>query len=155
MIAIKTKKELKTKTADPEADRDKLLIITTCIANVHIDDDILLIKLMLKVMLFILDKPEGVQLLTSEEPFCSGTNIIFNCTADSNPPVHTYQLFESEVLLNDNSNSGVWNRTMLTGGEFVYKCVVNNTIGTASSANVTITVNGKQHFFVVKTKKKS
>ena len=88
-----------------------------------------------------------MQLLPSETTVCSGTNIVFNCSADSNPQVHTYQLFVNDVQVNADSSSGVWNRTMSTGGQFVYKCVVNNTIGTATSGNVTITVNGKQIFF--------
>ena len=31
---------------------------------------------------------------------------------------------------------------MTTGGVFVYKCMVNNTIGTAMSMDVFVTVNG-------------
>ena len=86
--------------------------------------------------------------LKSETTVCNGTNIAFNCSADSNPQVHTYQLFVNNAQVHADSSSGLWNRTMSTGGQFVYKCVVNNTIGTATSGNVTITVNGKQYFFL-------
>ena len=90
-----------------------------------------------------------MQLLTGETTVCSGTNIVFNCSADGNPSVFTYQLYENEVLVNDSSSSGVWNRPMSTGGVFNYRCMVNNTIGTATSTNVTITVNGKIYIFLI------
>ena len=86
-----------------------------------------------------------VQLLTSETTVCRGTTITFNCSADGNPSVFTYQLYENDVPVNNGSSSGVWNRPMSTGGVFNYKCVVNNTVGNATSASVAITVNGKQH----------
>ena len=89
-----------------------------------------------------------VQLLTSETTVCNGTNIVFNCSADGNPSVFTYQLYENEVRVNEGNSSGVWNRTMSTGGVFNYRCMVNNTIGTATSENVTITVNGKIYIFL-------
>ena len=98
-------------------------------------------------MLFILVKPEMAQLLPSETTVCRGTNIVFNCSANGNPSVFTYQLYENDVLVNEGSSSEVWNRTMSTGGVFNYRCVVNNTIGNATSPSVNITVNGKQHVF--------
>ena len=88
-----------------------------------------------------------VHLLTSETTVCSGNNIVFNCSANGNPSVFTYKLYENVVPVNEGSSSGVWNRPMSTGGVFNYRCVVNNTIGTASSANVIITVNGNYGFF--------
>ena len=41
------------------------------------------------------------------------------------------------------SDSGVWAKTLSEGGMFDYKCVANNSIGSASSTNVNIVVNGK------------
>ncbi|XP_020614881.1 uncharacterized protein LOC110053033 [Orbicella faveolata] len=34
----------------------------------------------------------------------------------------------------------MWNRTMSTGGVFIYKCVASNTAGTGQSESVTVTV---------------
>ena len=71
--------------------------------------------------------------------------INFTCSADGNPAVYTYQLFENNTLVTDGTNShGMWNRTMSTGGVFIYKCVANNTAGTGQSGSVTVTVNGEK-----------
>ena len=71
--------------------------------------------------------------------------INFTCSADGNPVVHTYKLFRNDSLVTDASNSpGMWNRTMSTGGLFIYKCVANNSAGTGRSESVTVTVNGEQ-----------
>ena len=45
------------------------------------------------------------------------------------------------------SSTGVWNKTMTVGGVIVYKCMVNNSVGTAVSSAVSVNVNGKQRFF--------
>ena len=87
-------------------------------------------------------KPEMVQLVTSERTICQGDIISLNCTANSNPAIHTYQLYVNGTMVNEASSTGVWNRTMTTGGVFVYKCMVNNTVGTAMSMDVFVTVNG-------------
>ena len=56
-----------------------------------------------------------------------------------------YQLFENGVPVTNSSNSlGMWSRNMSTGGVFNYKCMANNSAGTAYSMSVTVTVNGKQ-----------
>ncbi|XP_068734692.1 hemicentin-1-like [Montipora capricornis] len=89
----------------------------------------------------VLFKPEMVQLFVSEATVCNGTSITFNCSAYSNPMVHTYHLYENENMVQEISSTGVWTRTMSTGGEFVFKCMVNNTVGTAMSANVSVIVN--------------
>ena len=73
----------------------------------------------------------------------------FNCSANSNPAVHTYRLYVNGIMVNEVSSTGVWNITMTTGGVFVYKCEVNNTIDTAMSENITITVNGKHFVFTL------
>ncbi|XP_068734685.1 igLON family member 5-like [Montipora capricornis] len=88
-------------------------------------------------------KPEMVQLFASEETVDSSASITFNCSAYSNPMVHTYHLYENENMVEQISSTGVWTRTMSTGGEFVFNCMVNNTVGTAMSPNVSVTVNGK------------
>ena len=90
-----------------------------------------------------IDPPEKVQFAASNLTNCKDEVINFTCSADGNPAVHTYQLFENETLVS-NSN-GMWERTMSKRGVFVYKCVANNTVGTQESENVTVPVNGKQN----------
>ena len=82
--------------------------------------------------------------------------VSFNCSADGNLPVDTYQLLENDTLVSNGSNSlGLWSRNMSIGGVFIYKCVARNAAGTASSMSLTVTVNGKQAissaFFTVKS----
>ncbi|XP_068685516.1 uncharacterized protein [Montipora foliosa] len=89
-------------------------------------------------------KPEMVQLFASEATVYYGASITFNCSAYSHPMVHTYHLYENENMVEEISRTGVWTRTMSTGGEFVFKCMVNNTVGTAMSPNVSVTVNGEK-----------
>jgi len=92
---------------------------------------------------FVVDKPEGVQLDANKAKVCRAEVVIFNCSAaDGNPAVYTYQLYEDGNLVS-NSSSGIWNRTMSSGGVFNYTCMVNNAVGTAESTSVSITVNGK------------
>ena len=90
---------------------------------------------------FLLDKPENIRLMINDSNICQGEVISITCSADGKPPVHTYQLFENDVLVNDISSSGVWNSSMSAEGVLTYRCVANNTAGT-SSKNVTVTVNG-------------
>ena len=92
-------------------------------------------------LLFMVVEPEMVQLVTRERTVCQGDIITFNCTANSNPAVHTYRLYMNETMVSE-SSTGVWNRTVTTGGVLVYNCMVNNTIGTAMSMDVSVTVNG-------------
>ena len=67
----------------------------------------------------------------------------FNCTAEANPPVHTYVLYENNTI-NNTERSGIWTKTMKTGGEFVFRCEANNSVqGIGKSSDTTLTVNGK------------
>ena len=92
-----------------------------------------------------LDKPENFQFAPSDVEVCQGKAVNFSCSADGNPAVDTYQLFENDSLVTDGINSlGVWNRTMSTGGMFIYECKANNTAGTGQSESVSVTVNGEQ-----------
>ena len=86
-------------------------------------------------------KPENVQLTLSDSSICEGDVFNLSCSADGNPPVHTYLLFENDTLLNTSGNSVV-TRTS-AGGVLVYRCEANNTVGTAN-ATTTVTVNGKK-----------
>ena len=76
---------------------------------------------------------------------CAGEVISFNCSANANPGVTSYQLFENETAILNTSASGMWNKTLKSEGVFVYKCVANNSLGSEDSMGVTVTVNGKQN----------
>ena len=75
---------------------------------------------------------------------CKGKVISFNCSANANPAVTSYQLFENETAILNTSASGMWSKTLESGGVFVYKCVANNSVGSEYSTSITVTVNGKQ-----------
>ena len=71
--------------------------------------------------------------------------VTFNCSADGNPPVDTYQLLENNTLVSDGSKRlGTWSRNMSSGGVFIYKCMANNSAGTAYSMSLNVIVNGEQ-----------
>jgi len=93
------------------------------------------------VLFFCIDKPENVKLMASDLNICEDDIISINCSADGKPNVHTYQLFENDIQVPDSDTAGVWNRTITAQGNFTYRCVANNTVGT-SEKNVTVTVNG-------------
>ncbi|XP_020614882.1 hemicentin-1-like [Orbicella faveolata] len=85
-------------------------------------------------------KPENVMLMVNDSNICEGDIISINCSADGKPLVHTYQLFENDIQVPDSDTKGVWKRTMSAQGNFTYRCVANNTVGT-SDKNVTVSVN--------------
>ena len=84
-----------------------------------------------------------VQLMASKKTVSQGESIFLNCSANSKPAVHSYQLYKNGTMVNEVHSGGVWFLTMAAGGVFVYKCKVTNSVGTAMSENVSITVNGK------------
>ena len=75
---------------------------------------------------------------------CRGEFISFNCSANANPGVTSYQLFKNETAILNISASGMWSKTLENEGVFVYKCMANNSIGSEYSSSVTVTVNGKK-----------
>ena len=76
---------------------------------------------------------------------CTGKVIFsFSCSANANPGVTSYQLFENETAILNTSDPGMWSGALKSEGIFVYKCVANNSLGSEYSMNVTVTVNGKQ-----------
>ena len=94
------------------------------------------------VVFFSLDKPENVKLMVNDSAVCKGDVISITCLADGKPAVHTYQLFENEVPVTDgNSSAGVWIRKDLKEGDFSYRCMANNTVGTTEKT-VNVTVKG-------------
>ena len=92
----------------------------------------------------IIDPPENVQLMTNAtaSKACQNDVVSFMCSADAVPSAMSFQLFKDNVPM-ETSDSGMWTKPLSEGGVFAYKCVANNSIGSGSSANVIITVNGK------------
>ena len=92
----------------------------------------------------IVDPPENVLLTTNAttNKACQSDVVSFTCSADAVPSAMSFQLFKDNVPM-EISDSGKWVKTLSEGGTFHYKCVANNSIGSASSTNVSITVNGK------------
>ena len=93
------------------------------------------------------DPPENVEFETSatNNKACEGETISINCSADALPSVISYQLLENGSVVSD--TSGMWSRTLSSGGLFIYKCEADNSLGSAESEDVAVTVNGKQLFF--------
>ena len=84
-----------------------------------------------------------MQLKTSavDSKVCKGETISLNCSADAVPFVTSYELFENDSVIMD--TSGMWSRTLSSGGVFVYKCVASNSLGSMESESVTVSVNGR------------
>ena len=92
-------------------------------------------------------KPQNIQLLTNatSNQACLGSYLKFTCSVGSaNPPVTSYELFKNDVVV-DTSSSGMWIRMPPSSGEFTYKCLANNTQGTANSTSIIISVEGKYY----------
>ena len=97
-------------------------------------------------------KPENVKLLTNitANNTRPGGYWNFICSVGAaNPQVTSYQLLENDIAV-DTSSSGMWIRTLSNSGEFIYKCLANNTVGSTISANekkIAITGNNFAHIF--------
>ena len=66
----------------------------------------------------------------------------FTCSADANPAVDNYTLFENSSVVNT-SSLGVWSITRNAAGQFVYRCQANNSVGSEKSSDVTFNVEGE------------
>ena len=75
-----------------------------------------------------------------------GETISINCSANAVPSVTSYELFENDSVIM--GTSGMWSRTLSSGGVFIYNCVANNSLGSTESERVTVTVNGKISFLL-------
>ena len=73
---------------------------------------------------------------------CKGDVVNFTCSADANPAVTSYQLFESDNITLETNAVGMWNKIFTSGGVYFYKCEAKNTLGSMYSTSVTLTVNG-------------
>ena len=80
--------------------------------------------------------------MVNDSVVCKGDVLSIICSADGKPAVHTYQMFENEIPVNDgNSSAGVWIRKDLKEGNLSYRCVANITVGTTEKT-VNVTVKG-------------
>ena len=93
-------------------------------------------------------KPGNIQLTLNDSSICHGDVFSLSCSADGGSSTEeVYQLFENDVLVSKSSSSPlVWSKSALTGGVFVYRCVVDNSVETAN-ATITVPVNGKNTTF--------
>lgn len=94
---------------------------------------------------FLVDQPENVRLTTNTtSEVCTGVEVNFTCTAEANPAVHIYLLYENETVINKTGIPGTWIKTMENSGHFVFRCQANNSIqGIGKSGDVILTVNGE------------
>jgi len=79
-------------------------------------------------------------LMVNDSNICKGDIISVTRSADGKPSVHTFELLENDIQVNDDDTAGVWKRRMSAQGNFTYKCVANNTVST-SDKNVTANRN--------------
>ena len=88
-------------------------------------------------------KPENVRLVATNigDEACESDSVSLSCRADANPPVSSYQFFENNVLLGNNT-SGMLTTSLSSSGMLTYRCVASNLVGAANSANVSIDVGG-------------
>ena len=91
------------------------------------------------------DAPSSTNLITvpNNTTLLRDSNISLDCSTDANPDAHVYHFYLNDSLIG-NSNSGVFNTTVMTDG--VYTCVPVNTVGTGENATVSITVVGELHW---------
>lgn len=94
---------------------------------------------------FISVKPADVQLstnATASQTFV-GSYLKFTCSVGSaNPQVISYHLLRNDSVV-DTKSSGMWIRMLSSSGMFTYKCLANNTVGTAKSSGLNIFVGGE------------
>ena len=100
---------------------------------------------MIVLFYFVADQPGNVRLITNAtSKVCTGVVINFTCTAEANPLVHTYLLYENNTVIKNMGISGTWIKTMENAGQFVFRCEANNSIqGIGKSGNTTLTVDGE------------
>ena len=94
---------------------------------------------------FLADQPENVHLTTNTtSKVCTGDVINFTCTAEANPAVHTFLLYENDTVITNMGTSGTLIVTMENVGQFVFRCEANNSIQEIGKSNGTIlTVDGE------------
>ena len=98
--------------------------------------------------ILLVDQPENLRLTTNtSRKVCAGVLINFTCTAQANPVVHTYMLYENDTGIKNMGISGIWIKTMENAGVFVLRCEANNSIqGIGKSGDTFLTVDGEFEF---------
>ena len=94
-------------------------------------------------------KPENVNLtanVTTKET-CLGWIVKFTCTANANPAVDKYSLYENDTIV-DMDVSGVWIRPLNKSNHVGYRCEANNSLGNEKSNSVLFIVGGKVQYRV-------
>lgn len=94
---------------------------------------------------FLADPPANVILNTNTtSKVCAGVVINFTCTAEANPAVHTFLLYENGSVIRNIGISGTWIKTMKNAGQYVFRCEANNSIqGIGKSNDTILTVDGE------------
>lgn len=89
-------------------------------------------------------KPEDVLLTTDliSNKASQFDVVNFTCSANGNPPVELYHLYENDALIR-NSSTGMIKVELMNSGNLTYKCAATNAVGTTSSQDVLIAVDGK------------
>ena len=83
---------------------------------------------------------------STNENICKGDTLNITCSAEGRPDVHTYQLFQNNILVHtSNSLELFWSNVSTIGGEVMYTCEANNTASTANTTR-TVTVNGEENY---------
>ena len=97
------------------------------------------------------DGPENVILTTNTtSKVCSGVAINFTCTAEANPPVHTYLLYQNDTVIKNMGISGTWVKTIENAGHFVFRCEANNSVqGIGRTKDIILIVEGKVHLLLI------
>lgn len=92
----------------------------------------------------LLDQPEEVHLSTNAtDKVCLGIIINFTCSAEANPAVHTYWLYENDTVIY-NMALRTMTKTMENAGQFVFSCEANNSVqDTGRSSDTILTVLGE------------
>ena len=94
---------------------------------------------------FLSDRPLNVSLITNvTNKVCAGITVRFTCSADANPPVRTFFLYENNASIGRMENVGTFIKKIDSIGHFVFRCEVNNSVqGLSRSGYTMLIVNGK------------
>ena len=98
------------------------------------------------MLLSATDEPESVTLSVSisSNRVCAQNMVKFTCKAGAaEPDVKRYTLYQNDAEIASMSGSGVFTLWLNTSGQFIHWCVANNSLGTGTSNNITLIVEGK------------
>lgn len=93
---------------------------------------------------FRTDQPENVILTKNiSSKVCAGITVKFTCTADANPQVNLYTLYENTKPGENLSRTGENTKHLTKEGLFIYRCEANNSVGASRSSDTNLIVEGK------------